>query len=355
MLIIYGATGSLAKERIIPAIRGLGMRRIICLGRRAENKKHFLRMQDAYNIPDLYYERHGVGEGTIFNVVQTMREIERNASHSREDRKEGKKEDKVFILVELFNSETNLLEALIEHDIQRMNKAGFKKPILLIDKPIGKCYESCKKIIDMLLEARERGALEFYFIDHYMYKQEMNNGRSGKKGKKLRLATGDSLHFIFSDTSSLEGRHNFFDKTGGIINDMLQSHALCTIDKLVEIDLHISNLNSFSVDNAIYALSKNPVSVKCSFCYCNPITRQRNKIYFDIGKYRKENKRCIKICASSHNNIREEKKVISFDSNKCAYKTLLEDIILKGDYSNTIKANVILNNWKIADKLSKFT
>lgn len=114
--------------------------------------------------------------------------------------------------------------------VTNLGTAGLNQPNvkLLLEKPFGNGLESATSVIDGVEKYFQ--AEQTYRIDHYLAKEMAQNITVFLGGNSLLRSLWsnkfiESIDIIVAEELGIEGRTNFYDKTGAL-RDIVQSHAL---------------------------------------------------------------------------------------------------------------------------------
>lgn len=242
-MVIFGASGDLAKRKLIPAIFDLardGMLppgfTIVGTGRTPMThdsfRSHMHRaMQEFGNLQDaeamtwktfarglFYVTADSSTQDEFLTLRKQLREID-------SDRKVG--ENYLFYL--------STPPSMYVPIVQGLKRAGLGKPQephnwvrIIIEKPFGVDLASARMLNDTILDVFEEH--QVYRIDHYLGKETVQNLLV------FRFANGifepiwnrnyiDHIQITAAETVGVEGRGGYYDKAGAM-RDMIQNHML---------------------------------------------------------------------------------------------------------------------------------
>lgn len=230
-IILIGATGDLARKKLLPALFRLfdhgvlGSCPLICVGRRAISKDSYLDLID-------FSEAEKISKSKLssFKKLITYTALDLNSDDFEEfnsivEKEEGKynvKNNRMFYLSispELFGSAVEMLD-------RSGLLSGNKKCVF--EKPFGSDYESSKvltKTVSKIFKEKE-----IYRIDHYLGKEIVQNLVVFRFSNSLfeHVWNTDFIEHVqinLSETVGVETRAEYYD-TAGAIKDMVQSHIL---------------------------------------------------------------------------------------------------------------------------------
>lgn len=233
MILIFGATGDLARRKLIPSLYRLVRKKrltdctpIICIGRRNLTKEEFIEL--------LSLQRFIVD--TESDVVDDL--IAR-IEYFHFDSATCATADFVRGITEVqkrYRCTTNLLIYLALPTI------AFEQSALLIDslrfdngwrrvvfeKPFGKNLESAKQLNSSIRSVLHED--EIYRVDHYLGKELVQNILTLRFANEIfsgawRWQAIDHVQITVSETLGVEKRAGYYDRSGAV-RDMLQNHLL---------------------------------------------------------------------------------------------------------------------------------
>jgi len=239
-IVIFGATGDLAKRKLFPALYGLHRSRllppsftVVGVGRSKRTSQEFqkavresidtfsrLKVTDENDwnqfVSHFYYAMADVNHPKGYAAIKEIIEINEEKHHMP-----GNRMFYLAIAPNLFGTvSVNLKESGLT------DTPGWKR--LIIEKPIGHDYESAKHLNEQMKKTFAEE--EIYRIDHYLGKEMVQNI------DVLRFANSMfeplwNHHFIecvqitASETVGVEDRANYYDHAGAL-RDMVQNHML---------------------------------------------------------------------------------------------------------------------------------
>lgn len=239
-IVILGASGDLAKRKLIPALGGLfkkenlfGSSVIIGSGRTDFDDQDF---RERFDIPGkvkdiLFYHR---------GIPGLKHYIEQKGSFSRV----------IFFFA--------LPPSVYSDTAKQLAEEGFKQETrLIIEKPFGYDYESAKTINNKLHGYFNESQL--FRIDHYLAKEAIQNILVFRFANSLFYPVWNSryiqeIQINASEKIGVEERGSYFDRAG-IIRDMIQNHliqllCLLTMESPVSLDaedIRVQKINILKV------------------------------------------------------------------------------------------------------------
>jgi glucose-6-phosphate 1-dehydrogenase len=233
LLLMFGATGDLAKRMLLPSLFALHVDallpeslEILCTGRSELDDDSYRRM-----IADTL-EKSATGErgprNAIDQFLQRVRYLPLDVSDARAFAKLSEvagdahaRRPAIFL---------STAPSLFEPTIAGLQQAGFASAQARIglEKPLGKDYTSSCAINDAVRAAFPEAST--YRIDHYLGKETVQNLLVLRFGNSLfeplwNAAHIDHVQITVSETVGLEDRAGFYDDAGAL-RDMVQNHML---------------------------------------------------------------------------------------------------------------------------------
>ncbi|MFC7440912.1 glucose-6-phosphate dehydrogenase [Laceyella putida] len=239
-MVIFGATGDLAKRKLFPALFSLYMNnllpdafRIVGVGRTQRTHEQFRQAV-----------RDSVEQFARIKVTDeaSWQQFIKNFTYAIADVKNPEGYSEIKSLIEGFESHHDVptnrlfylaiapdLFATVSHNIKvngLANTKGYKR--LIIEKPIGHDYASAKEIDEQI--KRTFSEKEIYRIDHYLGKEMVQNINV------IRFANSifeplwnhhyiECVQITASETVGVEERAAYYDHAGAL-RDMVQNHLL---------------------------------------------------------------------------------------------------------------------------------
>ncbi len=242
-MVIFGASGDLAKRKLIPAIFDLardGMLppgfTIVGTGRTEmthdsfrsymhDAMKEFGNLQDSENMTWETFAKGLFYVTADSSIKDEFRKLQKQLKEIDSDRKAG--ENYLFYL--------STPPSMYEPIVQGLGHAGLNKPQephnwvrIIIEKPFGVDLESARKLNDTVLDVFDES--QVYRIDHYLGKETVQNLLV------FRFANGifepiwnrnyiDHIQITAAETVGVEGRGGYYEGAGAM-RDMIQNHML---------------------------------------------------------------------------------------------------------------------------------
>lgn len=316
-LLLFGATGNLSKTRIFPAIKSLGIKDVIALGRLVKSKEE-LEERVGIELDNVEYIQHSIGSDCS-NIIRCLSTYDKRI---------------LVVLVFVYNGNLDVMKGVYDNICQIIKDTNFDKVRVVLDKPIGNNESSSREIIDIWKNIKDRN-IEIIFMDHYLYKKSI---RDSKTYCKDNFKAG----IIAVEKSSIEGREGFWESSGGIVADMIQSHMLQSLKKVCGIVIKSSYVSDININEYLYVEGSNyPVFIDLSFKYNSPV--KRGEISIVTGKYQKQKKTELEI----------DGYVIDIMSEKCNAYEIIIDNAIKCRAINSVSESDILESWKITERINR--
>lgn len=239
-ILVFGATGDLAKRKLFPAFYNLFLDgrmpdqfRIIALGR-AENNSDEFRSYVAENLTT--FSRNKITSQEVFwqfasHITYLQNDIDDTDSYlaikqelDAIDTTSGIRANRLFYL-----SIAPSYISKISENIKALNLAG--NPLqdrIIIEKPFGYDKDSAVTLNNLLSQTfREE---QIYRIDHYLGKETVQNILAFRFGNSMfeplwNRTFIDSVQITVAEEVGVEERGGFYEGTGAL-KDMIQNHLM---------------------------------------------------------------------------------------------------------------------------------
>ncbi|WP_221088256.1 glucose-6-phosphate dehydrogenase [Deinococcus aquaedulcis] len=240
-LVIFGATGDLARRKLLPAVFGLWQDgllgsafNIVGIGRQEMNDEQFkdfvlaaLKESKETDTPQpgslekfrelLYYEFGDFGGDEVYQL------IDKELRRAQEDH--GGRKNALFYLStppSLFEPISNGLGRLGLSD----ESEGWRR--LVIEKPFGHDLKSARELNDAIHRVWDES--QVYRIDHYLGKETVQNLMAIRFGNAIfeplwNRGFVDHVQITAAEDLGLEGRAGYYEEAG-VVRDMLQNHLM---------------------------------------------------------------------------------------------------------------------------------
>ncbi len=239
-VVIFGASGDLAKRKLIPALYRLVQERllpaefaIIGLGRTEMSSDEFRDKMKAAIIE--FSEAKSVDEevwNSFAQGIQFLPSDIRNAECYQKlkemleqvDRERGTGGNHLFYLSTAPEFYAEAVKQLGEAGLTKQQKGWVR---VIIEKPFGTSLESARELNQQILQHLDES--QIYRIDHYLGKETVQNLLV------FRFANGifepmwnrqyiDHVQITNAETVGVEGRGGYYEKSG-VVRDMIQNHV----------------------------------------------------------------------------------------------------------------------------------
>jgi glucose-6-phosphate 1-dehydrogenase len=311
LLIIFGATGDLVKNKIFPVIKDLEDTKIVTYTRKKTNSEFTSIVGELNNLTQL---RNYVQKYEFKNL---------------------------FFYVAL---PPHLYSELIINIVNTFNDIDIH---VALEKPFA---ENLVQAIDLSKTIEKIGKNKFYLVDHYCAKNDLISFRKND----ILLNKIDRVDINILETDDLQNRGVFFDRVG-VIKDTFQSHALLVANLIIQKPFHSKEFifvkNSLKTKQFlgyknIIGVSKNSKTetyFEASFKYKNVLFN------FKVGKGQKtknksvnifSNTKIIKTLSLSDNNTLDESP---------HRKIILDFVSQKNEFSTSIDQSI--EQWKITENI----
>ena len=240
-LVIFGATGDLAKRKLLPAVFGLWQDgllgsafNVVGVGRQEMTDEQFkdyaieaLKTSKETDAPQpgslekfrelLYYEFGDFSADEVYEKVKTQLD-------EAEDAHGGRKNALFYLSTppSLFEPISNGLGRLGLQD----QSEGWRR--IIVEKPFGRDLASARHLNDTLHTVWNES--QVYRIDHYLGKETVQNLMAIRFGNAIfeplwNRAYVDHIQITNAEDLGLEGRAGYYEEAG-VVRDMLQNHLM---------------------------------------------------------------------------------------------------------------------------------
>lgn len=240
ILVIFGATGDLAQNKLIPALFALHREKIlpeeffvVGFSRREMTDLEFRKLFDI----NPSFAKHLTYQNADFSDKRGYLEL--NKKLEEIDKKIGACVTRFFYLATPPDHYETILDNLVETKLSEgcgeesdpASQDGIKHDKwtrIIVEKPFGKDLETARSLDKKLSEIFEEK--QIFRVDHYLGKETVQNMLA------FRFANGifepiwnknliDHIQISWGETRGVEGRGAFFDGVG-ILRDFLQNHVM---------------------------------------------------------------------------------------------------------------------------------
>lgn len=340
MFILYGATGDLAKKRIIPALKELNFENVLLLGRRFKTKAVLSKYIGIELGSNFRYSYHEVGTTTINTVCNKIEKV-------------AFKYSSVSVYVALNNANESLMTG-VYNDLKCMLLRGLKVERIFLEKTVGNSLESHRRIVEKfnkILNKPNNKDSCVTLIDHYTFKYDFKKmycdlTNSGKQFKLEQIDIDISVPDPYTDRAAV------LTSSKGVMLDMVQSHVFVIIARLyelfngsdldretVKIDAEILDCEKISVPDKDNADVFKSVSARL-FIRNSINALNLNDVACNVNVSNDINK-------ASYNKVIVNGEHILKIKEKCPYIAIF-NLIKTG---SPVKCGVFEKPWKVIDKL----
>jgi glucose-6-phosphate 1-dehydrogenase len=241
IIVIFGASGDLARRKLIPALYELQIQKllpenyvVLGVGRTRLNNEQFRQRMDeglreyAKNrdknlltdnfLKRLYYLSIETSKTTEYSILKDKL--------SELDKEYNTRGNYIFYLATPPGLYEIIPNNLFHAGLTSNNKSGWKR--LVVEKPFGNNLNSARDLNKKLLKYFSEG--QIYRIDHYLGKETVQNVLVTRFSNGIfePLWNRNYIHHVeitAAESIGIENRGSYYDKTGAL-RDMLQNHLL---------------------------------------------------------------------------------------------------------------------------------
>ncbi|HEX6184148.1 MAG TPA: glucose-6-phosphate dehydrogenase [Pyrinomonadaceae bacterium] len=239
-VVIFGASGDLAKRKLIPALYRLVQERllpaefaIIGLGRtpmtdeefRAKMKEAVVEFSESKAVDEEVWGSFAAGLQFLPSNIDRPECYGELAKRLEEvDRERGTQGNRLFYLSVAPEFYAEAVKQLGEAGLTKQDKGWVR---VIVEKPFGTSLESARELNQQILKHLDEK--QVFRIDHYLGKETVQNLLV------FRFANGifepmwnrqyiDHVQITNAETVGVEGRGGYYEKSG-VVRDMIQNHV----------------------------------------------------------------------------------------------------------------------------------
>lgn len=293
--ILFGATGALAKNKILPVLSNI----------------------DAHHI---LYSRHPA-ETSHKNVIGELEEVEKL-------KKEVGKNPHFFLA---------LPPTLYGKSIDLIGQT-FNNPKIALEKPFGM---SLSEAYNLASKIDKIGQNNFYLVDHYMAKEGLIT--SAEKIKPSEVA---QIKAVILEKGSVEGRTNFYDVVGAI-KDVGQSHLVNMIARVLGPDSKEQVLKNLKHIPGSLTLGQYKDYKKAETYFSAEFKYKNIKVILETGKAMGIDESFLEITYKNGEVVRYE-----IGHDPLAHQKIIEDF-LSGENKYALTVGEAIGAWQAIDPVVK--
>jgi len=254
VMVLYGASGDLAKRKILPAIYNLARDgflpenfALVGSSRSLESadvfRRHVRESIERFSRTEFDEGLWDELSGRIFHVRGDPREAgtqqEIRGRIGELDREFGTQGNAMFHVATPPSSMYAIIEQLGANELlERRGGQGLMPwPRVLVEKPFGLDLESARQLNDLL--ARKLEESQIFRVDHFLAKETVQNIMVFRFGNAVfepiwNSKYVDHVQITAAETLGMEGRGAFYEEVG-VLRDVVQNHllqvlALCAME-----------------------------------------------------------------------------------------------------------------------------
>lgn len=233
MILIFGATGDLARRKLVPSLYHLERKNrltdctpIVCIGRRPLTRAQFISHLSVEKFIGNAQEKYLARlleriEYIEFDAATDTRDNFRSGITAIEQRYSCTPNMLIYLALPttLFQQTAKLISALGP-------KNGWKR--VVFEKPFGEDLQSARELNNSIRTVLDED--EIYRVDHYLGKALVQNILTLRFGNEIfsrcwKRGAIDHVQITVSETLGVEKRAGYYDRSGAV-RDMIQNHLL---------------------------------------------------------------------------------------------------------------------------------
>ncbi|MEN9605103.1 MAG: glucose-6-phosphate 1-dehydrogenase [Candidatus Parcubacteria bacterium] len=362
--VLFGATGDLARRKILPALFLLYLKGVFVSGSEvvAFSRRDWSDQEYRDFVLPVFKDEDQKKVKDFLNIVKYVSGVFED-QRGYEKLKQSIKNDHVILHMAV-RPESHI------QIIHGLDKAKVKGKVL-IEKPFGHDYASA----DALEKELEKyvSVQNIFRVDHYLGKKGLDEVLRKRKedvgfSSTLNKEHVESIHFRFIESIDIEGRGEFYDSVGAV-SDVGQNHLLSMVSSFF-VDIKASKnvcgaraevLKGLSVIRVIRGQYSGYVEEK------NVDRDSKTETYFKVQlASQNENWKGVPMSIEGGKALVEKRSditikfkdgseyVFDIDNPKKpdAYEVIL-DAAIKGDDSRFVCGDEMMESWRLADEVKK--
>jgi glucose-6-phosphate 1-dehydrogenase len=316
-LFVYGSTGDLVKNKVLPALQSFKNLEIFALGRREiiDDEYHGLACK-----PD-------VNRSFCKSIKYVLVDFDRNFCDKCFNHLDKEKVNYFYVALPPKTVNTVLKQ------IADIKNQGYKVRVLL-EKPFGEDLKSALKLRDLISEFNLTE--ELFIVDHYLFKKEILD---------LKKQNFEKFYMKATETNDVKNRVSYYEGIGAL-RDMIQSHFLNVLFRIFNEDINPEDIETLEFEKAQYKDYEKELSKKSdteTFVYWKFKIKEK-EITFVTGKALDKKETLIEI----------DNKKLKIQNKENPYVGVFENFLAgKKENFPTIEQSILA--WKILEKIPENT
>lgn len=238
VMVIFGATGDLAKTKLFPALFSLFKQKelgekfyIVGFARREFSNEKFREL-----VSEMLGDKNGELKNFLKNIYYQQGTFEKNEGYEqliktleKFDKEVGACITRLFYLATPPNNYEGILDKLQSTKLSEGCGQGSSKwTKVIIEKPFGKDLQTARSLDKKIGEIFEER--QIFRVDHYLGKETMQNMIAFRFANSIFEPVWNNQHIdhvqiTWAEKEGVEGRGGFFDGVG-MLRDVAQNHLL---------------------------------------------------------------------------------------------------------------------------------
>jgi glucose-6-phosphate 1-dehydrogenase len=223
-LVIFGITGDLAEQKIIPALQAMVAKGnlevpVVGVARSGWDLEKFIA-----HVRGALEQRTDFDEGSFRQLASRLRYVDGDYTEPETfDRLKASLDDRHRPLHYLA-----IPPSLFETVVRQLDRVGCADGSVVVEKPFGRDLESARELDDVVTSVFAERSI--FRIDHFLGKEPVQNLVYFRFANTFlepfwNRHYVDSVQITMAEASGLSGRERFYDRVGAI-RDVVQNHLL---------------------------------------------------------------------------------------------------------------------------------
>lgn len=269
ILVIFGATGDLAKRKLLPALASLWKRQLLPFGIRILGAGRSVYDDNSFR----QWAANFLGQSAEAEFIRALHFVSLDTAQSSEfalvkdrlhelwEQRSQAPRNAIFYLSTPPELGARIPGYLAQHGLHS-EQSGWRR--LILEKPFGRDLESARTLnIELKQQWREE---QLYRIDHYLGKETVQNLLVFRFANEIFDSLWnhryvDYVEITAAESIGVENRAGYFEQTG-IVRDMIQNHllqvlALVAMDPPMSFDAQAVRYETMKIFRSLRPMTEN--------------------------------------------------------------------------------------------------